>query len=166
MKHHVVELVDEDDNIIGTIEKEEAHRQGLLHRVAAIYLTNKQGEILVQVRDDGRIEHSASGHVEISETYLDAAKRELEEELGVTNVDLREIGACKSKNEKGVRRHYYRVYEVEANPVKLQQKEVQAVIWKDPLEVWKEMQVNDSRKLYSGGFRHTLKLYLETKHLI
>ena len=161
----MVELIDEDDNVIGTIEKEEAHKKGLLHRVAAVFLTSA-ASILVQYREDERMDHSAAGHVEIGETYKEAAIRELEEELGVSGVELKEVGSCKSKNEVGVRPHYYKVFEVEAEPVKLKHDEVQKVVWRKPLEVWKEMQENPSRKYYTGGFRHTLKLYLETKHLI
>jgi isopentenyldiphosphate isomerase len=73
--------VDEQDNILGSVTLDKAHLDGLLHRIAVVYLTNDLGQILIQERDDGRLDHSAAGHVDIGESYLEAAKRELAEEL-------------------------------------------------------------------------------------
>jgi isopentenyl-diphosphate delta-isomerase len=46
---HVI-LVDEKDNAIGTMEKMEAHRKGVLHRAFSVLLTNSNGELLLQRR--------------------------------------------------------------------------------------------------------------------
>jgi isopentenyl-diphosphate delta-isomerase len=43
-------LVDQDDNAIGTMEKMEAHRKGLLHRAFSVVIFNSKGEILLQKR--------------------------------------------------------------------------------------------------------------------
>ena len=43
-------LVDQDDNAIGTMEKMEAHRKGLLHRAFSVMIFNSNGEILLQKR--------------------------------------------------------------------------------------------------------------------
>ena len=36
--------VDENDNVLGEITREKAHKEGLLHRIAAVYLVNDNGE--------------------------------------------------------------------------------------------------------------------------
>ena len=76
--------VDENDNIIGEITREQANSQGLLHREAYTYLINSKNQVLLQRRaDNGRWDHSAAGHFPPSETYLQGAKREFLEELGI-----------------------------------------------------------------------------------
>ena len=42
-------LVNENDEAIGSMEKMEAHRQGLLHRAFSIFIFNKKGEKLASV---------------------------------------------------------------------------------------------------------------------
>lgn len=81
-------VVDENDQVVGTMDKAEAHRTGVLHRIAVVYVENPAGQILVQVRSNGRLDHSAAGHVDVGESYLEAAQRELHEELGVSGVEL------------------------------------------------------------------------------
>jgi len=68
---------------LGEVSVPEAHQKGLLHRISVVYLTNNKNQILIQKRSDGRLDHSAAGHVDVGESYLAAAERELEEELGV-----------------------------------------------------------------------------------
>ena len=45
-----VVLVNEQDEMIGTMEKMEAHRKGLLHRAFSIFIFNQKGEMLIQQR--------------------------------------------------------------------------------------------------------------------
>src|SRR3990167_11017250 len=98
MNNRVI-LVDEQDNVLGEITREKAHQEGLLHRVSATYLTNDRGEILVNERaKDGHLDHSSAGHVDVGESYLEAAKRELEEELGVVGVEFQDIGSTHAQD--------------------------------------------------------------------
>lgn len=43
-------LVDENDKEIGTCEKLEVHRKGLLHRAFSVFIFNSKGELLLQRR--------------------------------------------------------------------------------------------------------------------
>jgi isopentenyldiphosphate isomerase len=43
-------LVDERDTPLGTMEKMEAHRKGILHRAFSIFIFNDKGEMLLQKR--------------------------------------------------------------------------------------------------------------------
>ena len=50
MKEEKVILVDAKDTPIGTMEKIEAHKKGLLHRAFSIFIVNAKGELLLQQR--------------------------------------------------------------------------------------------------------------------
>jgi isopentenyl-diphosphate Delta-isomerase len=43
-------LVDQEDNMIGTMEKMEAHQKGALHRAFSVLIFNSKGEMLIQKR--------------------------------------------------------------------------------------------------------------------
>ena len=163
--------VDENDTILGEISRADAHKHGFLHRVVAIYLFNDKGDILIQERmDSGAYDHSAAGHVDPGETYEQAALRELQEELGVRNVELHEVGVTKSKEinkEKNTRKyHIFKIFECVAQPEKLQEKEVKRVFWDNPLRVYHAMQNDPLNKIYTGGFKESLRYLLTKKHLI
>lgn len=153
--------IDNNDNPLGEISLEKAHQEGLLHRISAIYLTDNNNQILIQKRTDGRLDHSAAGHVDIGESYLEAAKRELEEELGVSGITLQEVGDCSSKENSKKTRHRFKVFECKTNPGKLDPNEVEEVFWANPVEIWNDMKNDKDDKKYCGGFKATLELYLK-----
>src|SRR3989338_7148817 len=98
----------------------------------------------------------------ISVVYLTADKRELEEELGVVNVELKEVGFCSSNEASGKIKHKFKVFQHQGNPGKLNPEEVAGVFWADPKEIWNDMQKDDKDEKYCGGFKGTLELYLKT----
>ncbi len=156
--------VDDNDNILGNVSRIDAHQKGLWHRVSVIYLYNDQGEILVQHRADGRLDHSSAGHVDPGESYLQAAKRELEEELGVKNITLEEVGKDRSESVKrngDINRHQYTIYKCKANPIELNKEEVKAVYWEKPENILKDIQKDPEHIKYTKGFNVTIKLYLK-----
>ncbi|MBT4648111.1 isopentenyl-diphosphate Delta-isomerase [archaeon] len=53
MKMDVI-LVDKKDKKIGTMEKIEAHKKGLLHRAFSIFVFNSDNELLLQKRADSK----------------------------------------------------------------------------------------------------------------
>ena len=65
------------------------HGDNLRHRAVHILIFNKKGEILLQKRSRWKDRHpllwdsSAAGHVSAGEEYDSAARRELQEELGI-----------------------------------------------------------------------------------
>jgi isopentenyl-diphosphate delta-isomerase len=83
-------LVNESDQPLGTMEKMEAHRQGLLHRAFSVFIFDSNGKMLLQQRAPGKY-HSAGlwtnaccSHPRPGEDILIAACRRLREELGFT----------------------------------------------------------------------------------
>ncbi len=87
MEH--VTLVDYDDNPIGTMEKLEAHRKGLLHRAFSILLFNSKGEMLLQKRalskyhSGGLWTNTCCSHPMPDEDMHAAARRKLNQEMGI-----------------------------------------------------------------------------------
>jgi isopentenyl-diphosphate delta-isomerase len=85
---HVI-LVDENDNEVGTMEKMEAHRKGVLHRAFSILLFDETGRMLIQKRANDKY-HSGNlwtnaccSHPLPGESLDQAARRRLREELGI-----------------------------------------------------------------------------------
>ncbi len=89
-----IAIVNDQDEIVGSAEKGEARKQGLMHRITRIFLHDGKGNVLLQKRhpkahdSPNKWDFSAAGHVDEGENYEQAAKRELEEELGLKDVPL------------------------------------------------------------------------------
>lgn len=85
----LVVLVNPQDEVLGLMEKMQAHENGLLHRAFSVFLFNKKGEMLLQQRAAGKYHsplqwtNACCSHPRENESYLDAAKRRLKEELGI-----------------------------------------------------------------------------------
>lgn len=83
-----VVLVDASGNDIGTMEKLEAHRRGLLHRAFSIFIFDDLGRMLIQQRasekyhSGGLWSNACCSHPAPGETVGEAAERRLREELG------------------------------------------------------------------------------------
>lgn len=83
-------LVDEQGNSTGTMEKMQAHREGVLHRAFSIFIFNDRNELLLQRRavekyhSGGLWTNSCCSHPRPDEFLGDAASRRLAEELGFT----------------------------------------------------------------------------------
>ena len=95
-------LVDENDREIGTATKEQAHREGLLHRAFSVVLTMGEGaetRFLIARRasckyhSGGLWANTCCSHPRSGEDVLDAAYRRVREEVGCGAADLRELGA-------------------------------------------------------------------------
>lgn len=88
-------LVDENDQVIGTLEKLQAHLEGRLHRAFSIFVFDSIGRLLLQRRASTKY-HSANlwsntccGHPRPGESIAGAAHRRLREEMNF-DCELRE----------------------------------------------------------------------------
>ena len=84
-------LVDERNRATGSAGKTKVHRQALLHRAFSIFLVDARGRLLLQKRQTTKY-HSAGlwanaccGHPRPGERTLVAARRRLDEELGIAS---------------------------------------------------------------------------------
>ena len=88
MEEKVV-LVTEKDEVLGLMEKMQAHENGILHRAFSVFLYNSKGEMLLQKRaaekyhSPNQWTNACCSHPRIEENYEQAAKRRIKEELGI-----------------------------------------------------------------------------------
>ena len=89
-------LVDQADRPVGRMEKQEAHRKGLLHRAFSVFLLDGS-KLLIQRRAldkyhcGGLWSNTCCSHPAPGEPVLLAAERRLDEELGIKHARLREL---------------------------------------------------------------------------
>lgn len=90
-QEELLPLVDENDVIIGNINRSAAHKNPqFIHRIVAILIYKPTSELLIHKRSmtkdvlPGCWDLSAAGHVGYGEDYLKAAMHELKEEIGIT----------------------------------------------------------------------------------
>ena len=83
-----VVLVNEQDEVIGSMEKMEAHQKGLLHRAFSVFI-HQNGKILLQQRSlnkyhsSGLWTNTCCSHPRLDESLANAGSRRLKEEIGI-----------------------------------------------------------------------------------
>lgn len=101
----MVDVVNEDGEPVGTAFRGRVHEEGLLH-LAVHVLLFEEGRVLLQRRSGSKRTYagswtsSASGHVVAGEAPLAAARREVEEELGVASPLLSWLGRVRFEDER------------------------------------------------------------------
>ena len=105
-----LEVIDEQGNIVSVEPREKVHREGLLHREVNVWFYTPQGEVIFQRRGSHKdtapnlLCATASGHLDIGDTFVCAALREVTEETGLTlaKSDLVEIGDLRVRGSDSV----------------------------------------------------------------
>jgi isopentenyl-diphosphate delta-isomerase len=105
-------LVNENDEVIGTMEKLLAHETASLHRAISVFIFNSKNELLLQQRakhkyhSGGLWSNTACSHPRLNEDSIDAATRRLKEEMGMhTELDFKFKFKYKSKMPNGLVEH-------------------------------------------------------------
>ena len=125
-----------------TCLKSEAHKKGIFHASAHIWIFDKNKNVLIQKRASDKDtfpdlwDISVAGHISAGEEPLKSALREVEEEIGliVTEKQLCFIGTAKKRIQHNPNLidneiHYIYVCEIdfEINQLKIQKEEVSAI---------------------------------------
>ncbi len=94
----LVVLVDKNNRVLKTAPKLETHSVNTpLHRGFSVFLFDSKGNLLLQQRSKAKKtfplvwSNSCCGHPGLNESNINAAKRHLEQELGIKNVEVFEI---------------------------------------------------------------------------
>jgi len=107
-------LVNENDEVIGSMEKIEAHQKALLHRAFSIFIFNEKGEMLLQQRASNKYHspnlwtNACCSHPMPGEITIDAAHRRLMEEMGFdSHLDFAFSFTYKAEFDNGLVEHEF-----------------------------------------------------------
>jgi 16S rRNA (adenine1518-N6/adenine1519-N6)-dimethyltransferase len=124
-----LQVVDEHDHPIRSVDRATVHAEKLLHRAVHIFVLNGAGELFLQRRSYRKDtfprswDSSAAGHVDSGESYDACASRELREELGLTAEPM-EIGRIPASEKTG--QEFIRIYLSQAEEiVELNEQEIE-----------------------------------------
>lgn len=99
-----IAITSEQDEILGYKEKLYVHEKGILHRAFSIIIYDKDDNMLIQKRSSKKYHspslwtNSCCSHQRKSDnSIIDAAKRRLNEELGIKEIELIQLDKIKYK---------------------------------------------------------------------
>ncbi|WP_294482705.1 NUDIX domain-containing protein [uncultured Victivallis sp.] len=160
------DIYDEAGNRIGRALRSECHgNPALLHHTSHVVIFHPDGErLLLQKRSrnkdiqPGKWDTAVGGHVDCGEDYLTAARRELREELGVSEFpgELRYLFDSKIRN--SIESEDVRVYGLTfAGPFRFQTEEI------DEIRFWTKEELADleNRKLFTPNLVSELEMLRE-----
>jgi len=139
----LLDIVDETGKITGKATRAEFHSNPkLIHAVVHCWIYNGKGEILWQQRSlkkkhgPGMWDVSAGGHVPSGMTPTDAMKKEISEELGLTDIEpvFADKYLKKFAQQNELVYLYYAYCDKPVAEFKLNKDEVERVIWVRPEE--------------------------------
>ena len=150
VSQELLDVVDENDQVIGVKTRGEIHACQLMHRAVHILVFNSRGELFLQKRSMNKDENpglwdsSAAGHVDSGENYLACARREIEEELGIVASDPMEVlfklppSPSTGFEHSMIYRYYF------DGPMILQAEEIDAGVWTGVDELDRRIETDDS----------------------
>lgn len=104
MADGLLDVVDENDVVVGQRLRSDIHKEGLRHREVHVWFVTPDRQVIFQRRSPTKesapnmLDATAGGHVECGQSYLQAALMEVQEETGLTlrENDLVEIAYLKT----------------------------------------------------------------------
>jgi len=159
----IIDIVDKDNNVIGSADVNTAHEQKLMHRVVGIFVFDaNDGKLYFQTGNKyGKLDIAVGGHVQQGETYESAAQREMYEEVGL-KTSLRHISTFLPKNAHF--NHYWAVYETIA-PQGWKFKETEEVKTLEKRNISDIISTMESNPdLFTLGFMNAMKEFVHIKN--
>ena len=161
-------LVNQHDEVIGKMEKLEAHQKGLLHRAFSVFIFNTKNELLLQKRANGKYHseglwtNTCCSHPSPGESIITAANRRLKEEMGMSS-ELKSIFSFiyNVELENGLYEHeldHVIIGVGNINPI-INPIEASMFCWKSIDEII--MDINTNPMNYTSWFKIIMKDHLE-----
>ncbi|MDD5290405.1 MAG: NUDIX hydrolase [Patescibacteria group bacterium] len=150
----LLDLVDDNDNVIGQKRRSEIYAENLSNfRVINVFIVNSQGQIWIPRRAANKrifpscLDMSVGGHVETGESYEDALKRELQEEVNINlnQAQYTHLGHLTPK-ENGVSA-FMNVYEIKVDQTpNYNEKDFTEFFWLTPEELFGKIKNGEKTK--------------------
>lgn len=166
MSEEYLDIVDEQDVTIGKETRKKVHEVGLWHRGVHVFLFNKDGKMLIQKRSADRasnplrLDCSVSEHVQSGESYLDAARRGLKEELGVAGIQIKRLTKFRMNygiNDNEISEIY--TGEIDTQNINFDNNEIETVFYISMDEIKEKMQ--HEQNLFCDWFVQMMNWYFE-----
>jgi isopentenyldiphosphate isomerase len=132
----MIQIVDENDILIDHKPRNEVDYSSDIYRVAALWLTNSSGEVLIAQRkltkdkDPGKWGPAVAGTVDEGETYSINIVKETEEEIGLTGVDFERGPKLRVREPRNYFGQWFLAQvDMPAEAFRLQEDEVEQVKW-------------------------------------
>lgn len=180
----LLDIVDEHDRIVGKADFVEAHERGLRHRSVQVFVFRnldymefnrkyermKNCELLIVQRSRKqevsalKLGPSVGGHVKKGQSYIDAAREELREELFhgsnklLNAIQLSKVASFKNDTRKTNKENSVLFATSYTGPFFPDPKEIEIIYWKSSWEIFDDM--NKNPKDYTQTFITSMKNYL------
>jgi len=162
-REEMLEVVNLSGEVIRTLPRSEIHgNPSLIHRVIHVLVFNSRRELLLQKRSldkdvaAGKWDTSVGGHVNPQETLNEAVRREMEEELGISDCEPEFLYSYIHSNsyETELVYTFSCTYDGRINP------NTQEI---DEVRPWKIEEIIErlDEDIFSENFKHEFRTYLE-----
>lgn len=178
----MLEVVDENDNVIGLETREKIHKEELLHRDVHIWFITPKSEIIFQLRTrlkdsfPGMLDATVGGHVEPNMSYEETVLKECKEETGI-DIDISKLILLKkmknesfdkvnNKKHRTMNRQYAYLYEGLINDLKIEKDNAES------FELWKIDTLNNLSEKDKARFiparinKNMLNLFNKAKEIL
>lgn len=159
-----VQIVDQDDNIIGHKPRHEIDYDTDTFRSSCLWLENSDGEVLIAQRkltkdkDPGKWGPAASGTIDEGETYEGNIVKEAKEEIGLTDVEPRPVTKLlRSAPRKEFVSVFSAIVDKPVDEFVLQEEEVEQVAWIPKEELRRELE--ETPQKYVDSMKQLMELF-------
>lgn len=157
-----IDIINENNIVIGTTGKSIAHRDGLLHRIVIGEIINSKGEYCFvkqagDRQDPGQFVSPIGGHVGAGETPEAALIRECQEECGITPKNFKFVGQTIYNREVIGRRenHLFLIYSIQSDQDPTLNHESTEFRWFSVKEIKLALESHD--KSFGAAWHHVFK---------
>ncbi len=158
-----LEVVNEKGEAVRLAPRSELHgNPSLMHRVVHVLVFNEEGLLLLQKRSlnkdvaPGRWDTSVGGHVGIGEELASSARREMEEEIGITDCEVEKLYSYIHSNPYETE-HVTTYRCVYSGDIRHNREEI------DETRFWSLGEISDavSMEIFSDNFKDEFRRYID-----
>ncbi len=167
-KEELLDVVNKNGEVLSTLPRSQIHgNPSLIHRVVHVLVFNAEGELLLQKRSmnkdvaAGKWDTSVGGHLNPGESTDEAARREMEEELGIIPREIEFLYKYIHSNPYETEL-VYTYHCIHNGKINFQQDEI------DDVRPWsiEEIRLNKGNGTLSDNFEHEIEMYFRFRQEI